>query len=69
MASKDVRALTISDLIVQSRIDSTRPTAAFTLANTTHANGTARNVTVTTTGTGDNGKTVTVVGTDVLVTP
>ena len=70
MASlSDVRALTISDENAASttRIAAAaRPTAAFTLANTTHANGTARNVTVTTTGTGDNAKTVTVVGTDVF---
>ncbi len=65
----DVIALTISDENAASttRIaTAARPTAAFTLANTTHANGTARNVTVTTAGTGDNEKTVTVVGTDVF---
>jgi hypothetical protein len=36
------------------------------MANTTHANGTARNVTVTTAGTGDNAKTCTITGTDVF---
>ena len=65
----DVRALTVSDENAASttRIAAAaRPTAAFTLANTDHAGGAGRNVTVTTTGTGDNGKTVTVVGTDVF---
>mgnify|MGYP003141279087 CR=1 FL=1 len=65
----DVRALTVSDENAASttRIAAAaRPTAAFTLANTDHAGGAGRNVTVTTTGTGDNAKTVTVVGTDVF---
>jgi hypothetical protein len=70
MASvSDVRALTISD---ENAASTTRiaaaaqPTSTFTLANTTHASGAARNVTVTTAGTGDGSKTVTVVGTDVF---
>jgi hypothetical protein len=36
------------------------------LANTTFAGGGARNIIVTTTGTGDNGKTTTITGTDVF---
>ena len=70
MASvSDVRALTISD---ENAASTTRiaaaaqPTSTFTLANTTHAGGAARNVTVTTAGTGDGSKSVTVVGTDVF---
>ena len=43
-----------------------RPNTAATMANTTFAGGQARNVTVTTTGTGDNAKTNTIVGTDVF---
>jgi hypothetical protein len=69
MAGSDIKAVFISDENASSttRIAAAaRPSAAFTLANTTHASGAARNVTVTTTGTGDNSKTVTVVGTDVF---
>ncbi len=65
----DVRALTVSDENAASttRIAAAaRPATAFTLANTDHAGGAGRNVTVTTTGTGDNAKTVTIVGTDVF---
>jgi len=36
------------------------------MAQTTHAGGAARNVTVTTAGTGDNSKTCTITGTDVF---
>ena len=41
-----------------------RPNTAFTIANSSFTAGTARLLTVTTTGTGDSGKTVTIVGTD-----
>jgi hypothetical protein len=68
MAEVDVQAITISDEVAASTTfiaAAARPTSTFTLANTSFASGGARNITVTTTGTGDNGKTVTVVGTDV----
>ena len=41
-----------------------QPTSTFTLANTSFGTNTARKITATTAGTGDNGKTVTIVGTD-----
>ena len=41
-----------------------RPNTAFTIANASFTAGTARLLSVTTTGTGDSGKTVTIVGTD-----
>jgi len=65
----DVQAITISDEVAASTTfvaAAARPNTAFTIANSSFASGGARNVTVTTAGTGDNGKTVTVVGTDVF---
>ena len=65
----DVLALTISDENASDDdrlVTAARPNTAATMANTTFAGGAARNVIVTTTGTGDNGKTNTVVGTDVF---
>jgi|TARA_R110002094_G_scaffold139990_3_gene131122 hypothetical protein len=47
-------------------VTAARPNTAATMAETTFLGGGARNVTVTTTGTGDNAKTNTVVGTDVF---
>ena len=41
-----------------------QPTSTFTLANTSFGTNTARKINATTAGTGDNGKTVTIVGTD-----
>ena len=41
-----------------------RPTTTFTLANSSFGTNTARKITATTAGTGDGGKTVTIVGTD-----
>ena len=70
MASlSDVRALTISDENASDDdrlVTAARPDTSATMANTTFAGGAARNVIVTTTGTGDNGKTNTIVGTDVF---
>ena len=63
----DVKPITISDEVVASATfvaAAARPTSTFTLANTSFASGGARIIQVTTTGTGDNGKTVTIVGTD-----
>ncbi|MDB4274008.1 hypothetical protein N9869_01655 [Algibacter sp.] len=65
----DVRALTISDenaADADRLVTTARPNTGATMANTTFAGGAARNVTVTTAGTGDNGKTNTIVGTDVF---
>ena len=47
-------------------VTAARPDTSATLANTTFAGGGARNIIVTTTGTGDNGKTTTITGTDVF---
>ena len=69
MGISDVKVLTINDENAASttRIGAAaQPNTTFTLANTTHAGGAARNVTVTTAGTGDNAKTVTITGTDVF---
>jgi len=41
-----------------------RPTSTFTLANNSFGTNTARKITATTSGTGDSGKTITIVGTD-----
>ena len=63
----DVKPITISDEVVASATfvaAAARPTSTFTLANTSFASGGARIIQVTTTGTGDNGKTVTIAGTD-----
>jgi|TARA_B110000211_G_scaffold65492_1_gene75440 hypothetical protein len=65
----DVRALTISDenaADADRLVTTARPNTGATMANTTFAGGAARNVTVTTAGTSDNGKTNTIVGTDVF---
>jgi len=65
----DVRALTISDenaADADRLVTAAQPNLTATMANTTFAGGAARNVTVTTAGTGDNTKTNTIVGTDVF---
>lgn len=65
----DVSVITISDEVAASATfiaAADTPDTAFTLANTSFASGGARNITVSTAGTGDNGKTVTIVGTDVF---
>ena len=41
-----------------------QPTSTFTLAKTSFGTNTARKITATTSGTSDNGKTITIVGTD-----
>jgi hypothetical protein len=41
------------------------PATTFTLANSSFGTNTGRKITATTSGTGDGGKTVTIVGTDV----
>ena len=69
MGSSDVKVLTISDVNAADAdrlVTAARPDTSATMANTTHANGTARNVTGTTAGTGDNAKTCTITGTDVF---
>ncbi len=69
MAGSDVRALTINDENASDDdrlVTAARPDTSATMANTTFAGGAARNVIVTTTGTGDNGKTCTITGTDVF---
>ena len=69
MASSDIKVQTISDVNAADAdrlVTAARPDTSATMANTTHANGTARNVTVTTAGTGDNAKTCTITGTDVF---
>jgi hypothetical protein len=58
----DAKPITISDEVAASTTfiaAAAQPTTAFTLANTSFASGGARILQVTTTGTGDNGKTVT----------
>ena len=47
-------------------VTAARPDTSATMAATTFAGGGARNVTVTTSGTGDNAKTCTITGTDVF---
>ena len=69
MAQSDVIPLTISDENASDDdrlVTAARPNTSATMANTTFAGGAARNVIVTTTGTGDNEKTNTIVGTDVF---
>ena len=69
MAGSDVKAKLISDENASDDdrlVTAARPNTTSTLANTTFAGGGARNVIVTTTGTGDNGKTTTITGTDVF---
>ena len=65
----DVRVLTVSDENASDDnriVEASRPDTTASLANTTFARGGARNIIVTTTGTGDNGKTTTITGTDVF---
>jgi len=65
--SSDITATTIQDTQAASTTFiavAARPTGAFTLANTQFNATHARSVTVTTTGSADAGKTVTIVGTD-----
>jgi len=69
MGISDVKALTISDENASDDdrlVTAARPNTSATMANTTFAGGAARNVIVTTTGTGDNAKTCTITGTDVF---
>ena len=69
MAASDVKALTIADTNASDDdriVTAARPNTTATLANTTFAGGGARNIIVTTTGTGDNGKTTPITGTDVF---
>ena len=69
MAGSDIKAVFISDENASDDdrlVTAARPNTSATMANTTFAGGGARNVTVTTTGTGDNGKTNTIVGNDVF---
>ena len=69
MAGSDVRVLTVNDENASDDdrlVTAAQPDTSATMANTTHANGTARNVTVTTAGTGDNAKTCTITATDVF---
>ena len=69
MASSDVRALTVNDenaADADRLVTAARPDTSATMAQTTHAGGAPRNVTVTTTGTSDNSKTCTITGTDVF---
>lgn len=69
MVEVNVQAITISDEVAASTTfiaAAARPTTIYTLANASFASGGARNITVTTTGTSDNAKTVTIVGTDAL---
>ena len=69
MGISDVKALTINDENASDDdrlVTAARPDTSATMANTTFAGGAARNVIVTTTGTGDNAKTCTITGTDVF---
>ena len=69
MSGSDVKALTVSDENASDDdrlVTAARPNTSATMANTTFAGGAARNVIVTTTGTGDNEKTCTITGTDVF---
>jgi hypothetical protein len=69
MSSTVVTAKLISDENASDPdrlVTAARPDTSATMAETTFAGGAARNVTVTTAGTGDNGKTCTITGTDVF---
>ena len=69
MAGSDVKAKLISDENASDDdrlVTAARPNTTATWANTTFAGGGARNIIVTTTGTGDNEKTTTITGTDVF---
>ena len=65
----DVKAITISDEVAADDdfiVTAARPNTSATIANSSFASGGARILNVTTTGTGDNGNTNTIVGTDVF---
>ena len=69
MAGSDVQVAFITDENAADPdrlVTAARPDTSATMAQTTFLGGGARNVTVTTTGTGDNGKTCTITGTDVF---
>ena len=69
MSSTVVTAKLISDENASDPdrlVTAARPNTSATMAQTTFAGGGARNVTVTTSGTGDNAKTCTITGTDVF---
>ena len=69
MVQTDVRVKTVSDENASDDdrlVTAAQPDTSATMANTTFAGGAARNVIVTTTGTGDNAKTCTITGTDVF---
>lgn len=69
MGISDVKVLTVSDTNAADAdrlVTAARPDTSATMNATTHAGGAARNVTVTTAGTGDNAKTCTITGTDVF---
>ena len=65
----DVKPVFISDEVAADDdfiVTAARPDTAATIANASFASGGARILNVTTTGTGDNAKTNTIVGTDVF---
>ena len=69
MAGSDVIPQTVNDENASDDdrlVTAARPDTSATMANTTFVAGGARNVIVTTTGTGDNAKTCTITGTDVF---
>jgi len=69
MAGSDVQVAFITDENAADPdrlVTAARPNTGATMAATTFLGGGARNVTVTTAGTSDNGKTNTIVGTDVF---
>tara|TARA_R110000803_G_scaffold138368_3_gene205218 strand:- start:1389 stop:1988 length:600 start_codon:yes stop_codon:yes gene_type:complete len=69
MGRSDVKVQFISDEVVADDdfiVTAARPNTAATLANTAFASGGARVLSVTTAGTSDNGKSNTIVGTDVF---
>ena len=69
MSGSDVKAKLISDENASDPdrlVTAARPNTSATMAQTTFVGGAARNVTVTTAGTGDNAKTCTITGTDVF---
>ena len=67
--SSDVQVKFISDEVAADDdfiVTASRPNTSATIANSSFASGGARILAVTTTGTGDNEKTNTIVGTDVF---
>jgi len=69
MAGSDVKVTAISDEVAADDdfiVTASRPNTTATLANSSFASGGARKIQVTTTGTGDNEKTNTIIGTDVF---